>query len=136
MGSIGAASGRGQVLLIWNLPLHAWTWSVLVDLLRPVEDLVAIPQPSKPHKSFLSVLVRCHRQARIPFEISLSFGMRMFTVLITDNKLPFPSFRRDSEKFVYSSKSLAMEEENRVEAQARFTHEIPRETKGKGVAEI
>lgn len=33
VGSVGAASGKGQVLLIWNLPLHAWTWTVLVGLL-------------------------------------------------------------------------------------------------------
>lgn len=136
VGSIGAASGKGQVLLIWNLPLHAWTWSVLVDLLRPVGDLVAIPQPSKPHKSFLSVLVRCNRQARLRFEVSLSFGMRMFTILITDNKLPFPSFRRDLEKFTYSSTLLAMEEENWVEDRTRFTHEIPQEAKGKGAIEL
>lgn len=59
VGSVGAATGKGQVLLIWNLPLHAWTWSVLVDLLRPIGELVAIPQPRKPHKAFLLVLVRC-----------------------------------------------------------------------------
>lgn len=61
VGSVGAATGKGQVLLIWSLPLHAWTWPVLVDLLRPIGELVAIPQPSKRHKAFLSVLVRCRR---------------------------------------------------------------------------
>lgn len=92
VGSVGSASGRGQVLLIWNLPLHAWTWTVLVELLKPIGEMVAIPQPSKPHKSFLSVLVRCHHRTSLPFEVSLSFGMRRFIVLITDNRLPFPNF--------------------------------------------
>lgn len=92
VGSVGSASGRGQVLLIWNLPLHAWTWTVLVELLKPIGEMVAIPQPSKPHKSFLSVLVRCHHRTSLPFEVSLSFGMRRLIVLITDNRLPFPNF--------------------------------------------
>lgn len=100
IGSVGSATGKAQVLLIWNLPLHAWTWSVLVDVLRPIGELVAIPQPSKPHKSFLSVLVRCRHQVMIPHEMILSFGMRKFVVLITDNHLPFPTFRRDLDKYV------------------------------------
>lgn len=55
IGFVGSATGKAQVFLIWNLPLHAWTWSVLVDILRPIGELVAVPQPSKPHKSFLSI---------------------------------------------------------------------------------
>lgn len=98
IGSVGSATGKAQVLLIWNLPLHAWTWSVLVDLLKPIRELVAIPQPSKPHKSFISVLVRCRNRVALPHEIILSFGMRKFIVLITDNHLPFPTFRRDLDK--------------------------------------
>lgn len=86
----------------------------MVDLLRPIGDLVAIPQPSKPHKAFLSVLVRCYNHAKIPFEVSLSFDMRKFTILITDNKLQFPSFHRDLEKFVYSSATLAVDVKDRV----------------------
>lgn len=129
--SVGAASGKGQVLLIWNLLLHAWTWTVLVDLLHPIGELVAIPQPSKPHKAFLSVLVRCHHRTLLPCEVSLSFGMRKFVILITDNKLSFPTFRRDLEKFVYTSATLAMEEAEHDACRTRFTHELTREAKGK-----
>lgn len=43
IGSVGLATEKAQVLLIWNLPLHALTWSVLVDLLKPIGNLVAIP---------------------------------------------------------------------------------------------
>lgn len=43
IGSMGSALGRAHVLLIWNLLLHAWTWSMLVDILRPIRELVAIP---------------------------------------------------------------------------------------------
>lgn len=74
---MGSAMGKAQVLLIWNIPLHACiNWLVLVDILRPTGDLVAIQQPSKPHKSFLSVLVRCHQRVVLPHEFVLSFGMR------------------------------------------------------------
>lgn len=62
--------------------------------------------------------------------------MRRFTLPMMDNKLSFPSFRRDLEKFVYSSVSLEVEVENGVEAHSRYTHEISWETKDKGVVEI
>ncbi|XP_039119044.1 uncharacterized protein LOC120255245 [Dioscorea cayenensis subsp. rotundata] len=101
IGSVGSASSKAQVLLIWNLPLHAWTWSVLVDVLRPIGELVAIPQPSKPCKSFLSVLVRCRPRVMLPHELILSFGMRKFIVLITNNHFPFLTFQRDLEKYIY-----------------------------------
>ncbi|KAH7667215.1 Aldehyde dehydrogenase N-terminal protein [Dioscorea alata] len=100
IGSVGSATGKAQVLLIWNLPLHAWTWTVLVDFLKPIGELVAIPQPSKPHKSFISVLVRCRPRVVLPHEVVLSFGMRKYIVMITDNHLPFPTYRRDLEKYV------------------------------------
>lgn len=101
IGSVGSASGKAQVLLIWNLPLHAWSWSILVDILRPIGEPVAIPQPSKPHKSFLSVLVRCRPRVMLPHEFILIFGMRKFILLIIDNHLPFSTFRRDLEKYIY-----------------------------------
>ncbi|XP_039139731.1 uncharacterized protein LOC120277049 [Dioscorea cayenensis subsp. rotundata] len=131
VGFVGSASGKGQVLLIWNLPLHAWTWPVLVEILKPIGELVTIPQLSKPHKSFLSVFVRCHQRTSLPFEVSLSFGMRRFIVLITDNWLPFPTFRNDLEKFCYSSASLECEIDSEAPRGPRFTHEVPREANGK-----
>lgn len=74
-----------------------------MDILRPIGELVAIPKPSKPHKAFLSVLVRCRHRVILPHEMFLSFGMRKFIILITDNRLPFSVFRRDLEKYVYQS---------------------------------
>lgn len=70
IGSVGSALGRAQALLIWNLSLHAWTWSVLVDILWPIGELVVIPKPSKPHKAFLSVLVRCRQHVVLPHNCS------------------------------------------------------------------
>lgn len=64
---------------------------------------MAIPKPSKLHKAFLSVLVRCRHRVILPHELILSFGMRKFIVLIIDNRLPFPVFRRDLEKYIYQA---------------------------------
>lgn len=88
-------------MLIWNLQLHAWTWAVLVELLWPIGELVEILQPSKAHKAFLSVLAHYRPRVTLPHEVSFSFEMRKFIVLITENTLPFPIFRKDLYKFVY-----------------------------------
>lgn len=102
--------------------MHGRTWTVLVELLRPIGELVAIPQPSKPHKAFLSVLVRYRPWIILPHEVSFSFGMRKFIVLITDNKLPFPIFRKDLEKFVYTEASPASERPTPIFEQQQQLH--------------
>lgn len=42
LGTVGRASREGQWVLIWNLPFHAWCWSIISEVLRPVEELVAV----------------------------------------------------------------------------------------------
>lgn len=54
-------------------------------------------------------------------------------VLITDNQLPFLKFRRDLEKFCYSSTVLEGEKEAKASGQPKFTHEISKEVKEKEV---
>lgn len=135
IGAVGAASGKGQVLLIWNLPLHAWTWSVLVELLRPIGDLVAIPQPSKPHKAFFSVLVRCRLRVALPHEVEFSFGMRKFIILITDNRMPFTSFRKDLEKYCYPMLGPARERSHSSMEQQKEDYSRSKESKGKEILE-
>lgn len=73
----------------------------MVEILKPIGELVAVPQPSKPQKTFLSMLVRYRHLVVLLHEITLSFRMRKYIVLITDNHLPFLTFRRDLEKYVY-----------------------------------
>lgn len=131
IGAVGATSGRGQVLLIWNLSLHAWTWSVLVEHLRPTGELVAIPQPTRPHKSFLSVLVRRRPRVILPHEVAFNFGMRKFLILITDNKLPFSSSSKDLEKYVYPATSPMRERSHTLVEQQRGTCVLSDESKGK-----
>lgn len=31
----GRASGKGQWVSIWNLPLHGWCWNIIADVVRP-----------------------------------------------------------------------------------------------------
>lgn len=104
-----------------------------MDLLRPIGELVAISQPNKPHKAFLSVLVHCHRQTVLLVEVALSYRMRRFIVLITDSKLPFPTDFGDLEKFVYTSGKTVEEAPEEMDTRSRFTHDIPKEAKGKEV---
>lgn len=106
---------------------------MLVELLRPIGELVAIPHPSKPHKSFLFVLVRCRPCVVLPHEVAFSFGMRKFIILITDNKLPFPSFRKDLEKYVYLATSPTRESLHVVVEQQRRMSASSFESKGKEV---
>lgn len=58
LGADGRASGEGLWVLVWNLPLHAWSWNVIAEVMRPVGELVALSHASTSHKRFLSVLVR------------------------------------------------------------------------------
>lgn len=78
LGAIARASGEGQWVLIWNLPLHAWSWSVIAEVLRPVGELVALSQAALPHKQFLSVLVRRRLGVSLPLEQDFSMGMRHY----------------------------------------------------------
>lgn len=133
IGSVGSALGHAQALLIWNLSLHAWTWSVLVDILRHIGELVVIPKPSKPHKAFLSVLVHCRHHVVLPHKLFQSFGMRKFIVLITDNRLPFPVFRRDLEKYIYQSKRPQDDYSHSVLPPTQAPLKINRDHKGKEV---
>lgn len=104
-----------------------------MELLRPLGELVAIPQPSKPHKSFLSVLVRCRPRVALLHEVAFSFGMRKFLILITDNRLPFPSFRKDLEKYVYPATSPTRESSHPTVEQQRGTGVSSLDSKGKKV---
>lgn len=47
VASEGAARGTGTWVNIWNLPLHCWCWQVVVDILRPIGELVAISNGSQ-----------------------------------------------------------------------------------------
>lgn len=58
LGAARRASGDGLWVHIWNLPLHAWCWSIIAEVLRPVGELVALSQAELPDKYFISALVR------------------------------------------------------------------------------
>lgn len=76
LGALGKASGSGQWVHIWNVPLHGWCESVISEILKPVGDLVAVSKMSHPNKSFISVLVRRRLEVSLPMEVELSFGIR------------------------------------------------------------
>lgn len=58
LGLEGKASGEGQWMHLWNLPLNGWTWGIISEVIPPVGELVALSQATTMHKRFVSVLVR------------------------------------------------------------------------------
>lgn len=99
--SVYSVVGYGMQVLVWNLPLHAWSWPTLVEVFKPVGELVTITKGSSPNKELFSILVRQKVNAGLPHEIELSFGMRKFFILITDLHAPFPTFRLELEKYIH-----------------------------------
>lgn len=98
--SDGIAMGTGTWVRLWNLPLHYWSWQVVVVVLRPVGDLVAISQGSQSSESYLEVLIRLRHRASIPHKVELNIGVRSFIMLITRAKDSWPVFQRDLDKFI------------------------------------
>lgn len=80
------------------------------------------------------MLVHYRHHVVLPHELILSFGMRKFFVLITDNRLPFPTFLRDLEKYVLQSKIPEVDLDRRSEnTHVRKEHEVSQEPKEKEV---
>lgn len=131
LGAEGRASGEGSWVLIWNLPLHAWSWNVILEVLRPVGELVAISQATVPHKRFITVLVRRRFDVKLPLELDLSLGMRRYPIIFTGERAAYPSFRRDLGRYVLEEERAGGEEPQKSERKG--THEIPLVEKGKKV---
>lgn len=114
-------------MLIWNLPLHGWCWNLILEMVKPVGDLVALSQTVNPHKWFISTLVRRRAGFSLPFEVELRLGMRKYTVLIAGEREDFPVFRWDICRYVLHVPS----EEVERRPERKCTHEIPSSEKGK-----
>lgn len=100
MGAVDRASGDGQWIRIWNLPLHGWCWSVILEVLKTVGELISLSQEIKTNKCFVSALVRRRKGVVLPVEIDLSLGMHKYMVLLTDDKIGLPIFRPELDRFV------------------------------------
>lgn len=42
LGAVNRASGEGLWVCIWNLPMHGWCWSVILEVLKNVGELVSL----------------------------------------------------------------------------------------------
>lgn len=100
IGAVDRASGDGIWVRIWNLPLHGWCWSVILEVLKKVGELVALSQEFKTNKCFVSALVRRRPGISLPIEIELNLGMRKYLVLLTDDKGKQTTYRADLGRFV------------------------------------
>lgn len=59
LGAVDRASGEGQWIRIWNLPLHGWCWSIILEVLKTVGELVSLSQELKTNKCFVLALGVC-----------------------------------------------------------------------------
>lgn len=100
LGATGRALGDGQWVHIWNLPLHAWCWPIIVEVLHPLGELVALSQAELPHKYFISVLVRHRASITLPLELDFSMGMRKYQVLFIGDRGVAPVYQRDLGRYV------------------------------------
>lgn len=122
----GRASGTGQWIHLWNMPLHGWCRSIISEVVKPVGELVALSQVTNTHKRFLSTLGSSRAGVTLPFEVELSLRMRKYTVLITGDNGALPVFKRELGRYV-----LPAMEENDLRWERRGTHEVPSGEKGK-----
>lgn len=118
---------------------------MIVEVLKPVGDVISFSNASVPYKRFLMVLVRRRFNVSLPVEIDFSFGMRRYKVIVTSERSTFPKFRRELGRYVLPS----LMEEGDVELGSTsqlkvgptpaapahsFSHEVAREEKGKDLA--
>lgn len=73
-------------MIIWNLPLHAWSWSIIAEVSRPMGELVVLSQEELPHKQFISALVRRRAGVSLSLDLEPSLGMHKYLVLFTRDK--------------------------------------------------
>lgn len=129
LGADGRASGDGQWALIWNLPLHGWCWEIIVEVLKPVGELIILSQASVPHKRFISALIRRRRGVELPMEVECNLGMRRYKVLITSDKGEFPKFSKALGRYFWPIDDDVAEP--LIPVGGRGTHNIPPGAKGK-----
>lgn len=65
---------------------------MIVEVLKLVEELISLSNATIPHMMFMRALISCRFGISLPVEIDFSFGMRLYKVLITDERGGFPIF--------------------------------------------
>lgn len=53
-----------------------------------------------PHKKFIATLVRPRQRIALPIELDLSFGMRRYKMLLTEERGTFPVFHRERGRYM------------------------------------
>lgn len=104
IGAVNRASGEGIWVSIWNLPLYGWCWSVILEVLKNVGELVALSQEFKTNKRFVSALVHRRLGTSLPIVLELSLGMRQYQVLLTNDNGKQMTYRADIGRFVLTER--------------------------------
>lgn len=129
LGAIDRASGDGQWVRIWNLPMHGWCWSVILEVLKTIGEQVSLSQEFKTNKRFISALVHRRVGVSLPVELELSLGIRRYMVILMVDKGPQPVYCVDLNRFILPD--VRHDGEFASSLLRRATHEIAPGEKGK-----
>lgn len=131
LGATGRASGDGQWMQVWNLPLHGWSWGIISEVLRPAGELMAISQATTTHKQFITALVRRRAGVSLPLAIDVSLRMRRYIVIITGDRGLFPVFLQELGRYAFPKRKKGLVSGNRGGGRALL--ELSRDEKGKRI---
>lgn len=139
-------------MMIWNQPLHGWSWPVIAKVFKLVDKLISLSQALVPHKMLLTALVRRRLSVSLPMDIDFSFGMHSYKILIIEDRGKFPKFWHERGRFILpdpfpneeegrgllkrSEGGVRTEDQPAPAAEKRYMHKVTREEKGKGKANL
>lgn len=144
------AAGNYNWVRLSNLPLHCWNWDSIVEVLRPLGELIYVQKEEEITLEHLRALVRLKSSTAFPIEMIVDVGVRSFKVKLEDDGVPVlrskiiqgpvpvaPSPKKSSDSLsLVSSKPLKPQNLHQPAPPSRSTHQIPREDKGKILLEL
>lgn len=87
-GSHAVASGNCNWVRMTNLLLHCWNWNSIVEVLRPLRDLIFVQKREDVSLEHLRALVRLRSPTSFPLVIIEDVGVRSFKVRLEDHEVP------------------------------------------------
>lgn len=87
-GSHDIAAKNYNWVRMTNLSLHCWNWNLIVEVLRPLGDLIFVQKREDISLEHLRALVSLQAQVNFPLEIIIDVGIRSFKVRLEDDRIP------------------------------------------------
>lgn len=87
-GSHSIDAGNYNWIRLHNLPLHCWNWDSIVEVLRPLGDLIYVQRREDISLENLRALVRLKAPTAFPLDVIVDVGVRSFMVRLQDDDVP------------------------------------------------